>query len=108
MKNNRFSMYVSIIVTILFLTIGIRVFLHGSYLFAVIWILITASILYQNILMIRKNRQRDDSCFYEQNQQSSSSSIEKERLQKLEDLYRSGLISREEYDKKREDIINSI
>lgn len=118
MRNNMlFARFVSLIVAVFFIYQGILVFLQGDVIFAIVWLLICSTILissvkslYQGIKTIRFHRRSEGEEAFSDSQESSwnVSFQEKSRLVKLEDLYRNHLITREEYEEKRKEILKRL
>ena len=102
-QQSKFSFYFSLI----FIFIGIFVAIPIFGLFGILWTAAACWICYHHYV----NGFTDEGIpSYEiniQEDEQSSDSIES-RLKKLENLYQSGLITREEYDHKRQNIINEI
>lgn len=115
MKNSKWGLFISLIVSVCFILVGVKVFIQGNYLFAIVWILISGTSFvncikglfnhnsYSNIDQTFVNHEMED--VYGHRTQASYA---KQRLMELEDLYRSGLLTKEEYDTKRKDIIDTL
>lgn len=93
---------------IAFVIIGLLVMIPTFGLIGILWTCIAGFICYSHF----KNAYTDEGMpTYEisidEEVKGNVSDIE-ERLRKLEHLYNSGLITRDEYDKKREEILNEI
>lgn len=103
----------ALIVALFFVAEGISMLRQGIAPFAIVWLLITGTFLVRSIQglvsIIRSKKQVSDDI--EENLESSHQerlSMEKQRLLKLEDLYRSGLITKAEYEEKRKEIIGEL
>ena len=89
---------------IAFVILGILVVIPTAGLFGIIWTCIAAFICYSHY----KNAYTDEGMpAYEISIDEDVSQIE-ERLKKLDHLYNNGLITRDEYDEKRKEILNQI
>lgn len=103
----------ALIVALFFVAEGISMLRQGIAPFAIVWLLITGTFLVRSIQglvsIIHSKKQVSDDM--EENLESSHQeclSMEKQRLMKLEDLYRSGLITKAEYEEKRKEIIGEL
>ena len=119
----RASMVLSLIVGVIFCILGVTVVIPSAGLFGVFWTLVAACITAANALPLftdkagyREISIEDDSDIGDMGDmydEASSGALAppsdtKRRLTELTDLYNSGLISRDEYDAKREEILKKL
>lgn len=111
----RFSIWsyiVSILVGLFFVANGITTMLAGQYIFSIIWLILTGTFLFRSIQgLVQELHKRKQTNEFESSSYTSAQAptfVEKQRLEKLEQLYQSGLISKEEYEEKRKSIIKDI
>lgn len=105
---------IMVIVAIFFVVNGIPVLLDGQYFFALVWFLLTGLFLVQAIRQLFSTLQqchKERADFEEDDVIDESGHMEsdiKKRLLKLDDLYRSQLITKEEYEQKRKEILQKL
>lgn len=118
-RNGYWTQILGLIVSLVFLYFGIQIALDGNYAFALIWILLTGTTAVQQLrtfIASLKNGVADarihdivgDEDEVDVYGHRTSASYEKQRLRKIEELYRDGLLTREEYEKKRAEIIDTL
>lgn len=118
-RNSYWSQIVTLIVNLVFVYFGIQILLEGNYAFALMWLLITGtsavnqlrlfiSSIRNGIVDARVNDTIGDIDEVDVYGHRTSASYEKERLRKVEELYRDGLLTKEEYETKRAEIIDNL
>lgn len=108
-KPGRAQSAIGMIVGIVFVLIGLCFVIPQMGLFGILWTLIAVAITVINAINVFSEKGVATSRIEvdEWKRETSSSSVE-ERLKKAEDLYQKGMITKEEYDQKRKDILNDI
>lgn len=102
-KPSRAQAKFSVVIGFIFVLIGIFVAIPNAGLFGIFWTGIAIFITYSNY---RDGFTDRPLSHYEIDIEDSNST--ENRLKKLDSLYNQGLISREEYDEKRKDILNDL
>lgn len=110
-----------LLVESLFVYQGIKIFLQGQYFFAIVWIILCGMPLLNSLKAlfayikdgVITRRIDRETCFQAKDEfdvygHRTQASYEKQRLRKVEELYRDGLLSKAEYEEKRKDIIDHI
>lgn len=98
----------SFIVGIAFVIIGITAVISGTGAFGVIWTFISAVITVTNgINLFTEEGIPTGTIITEETEQKPKDNT-RERLEKLEALYRDGLITKIEYEQKRREILNEL
>lgn len=109
------SMILSLVVGVLFIIIGLFVAIPNFGLFGIVWTLIAVGITIANALPLfsDKAEYRSGMIIEEDDALSPapvnySGRTREERLAELSDLYEKRLITREDYDRRREEILKEI
>ena len=103
------NLIVMLAVEVFFIYQGIRILLQGQYAFAILWLLICSLPFIKSIqsfiYYLRNGVMKQP---MDETNQNSCPSLEQQRLRKVEALYNQGLLTREEYEAKRKEIIDQI
>lgn len=110
------SMVLSLVVGVLFCLFGIFIAIPNFGLFGLFWTLISAGITVVNALPLFSGEERDvyhtmtieDEGGYDSPAADTQSDDAAARLEKLKELYDRRLITTEEYESKREEILRSL
>lgn len=96
-----------VVMGIIFCLIGFCIVIPVAGLFGVLWTLIAIVITVMNALNAFSDKGFATQEIIIDEEESGSGRIE-ERLKRLEQLYNQGMITKEEYDKKRQSILDEI
>lgn len=118
-RDSYWAQIVSLIVSLVFVYFGIQILLDGNYAFALIWLLLTGttavnqlrsfiSSIRNGVVHARVEDAIGDVDEVDVYGHRTAASYEKERLRKVEELYRDGLLTKEEYENKRAEIIDNL
>lgn len=106
------SMILSLVVGVLFIILGIFVVIPNFGLFGIIWTCVAVGITIANALPLFSDKAEYRPGIVIEDETSSpaekSGRTREERLAELSDLYEKRLITREDYDKRREEILKEI
>ena len=114
-RPSKYALIPSLIAGLAFCVIGVTIVIPQAGMFGVLWTVIAAAITANSIRYLFASKDssyggeyivEDD---FEASESDESSAEDPEaRLAKLLDLYQKGLITREEYDRKKADILNEL
>lgn len=108
------SMILSLVVGVLFIIVGLFVAIPNFGLFGIIWTMIAAGITVANALPLFSDKAEYRSGMIIEEDDPSTAPVNysnrtrEERLAELSDLYEKRLITREDYDRRREEILKEI
>lgn len=102
MKKINWLAFPSLLVSVYFVYLGIQNF-TGNPIFFTVWLILTGFTLYRSFMFLIGNPvNQKPPVNYEQPSDSAM------RLQELENLYHQGLITREEFENKRQEILDEL
>ena len=104
----KYQSLVGFIVGILFVLIGLVAVIPGAGAFGVLWTLIAAVITVIHGINLFTDEGISIGTVIEEETRPKPEDNTRERLEKLEALYRDGLITKIEYEQKRREILNEL